>query len=80
MEKVAFKIVKDQTQQVIITPQNLEDFIGPPKFDSKWIYKQTPPGVVIGLAYNEYGGSILYIEATRSSFKKDQTGGLQVTG
>lgn len=34
----------------------------------------------MGLAYNEYGGSILYIEATRSSYKPEQSGGVQVTG
>jgi len=71
MEKIAFKVVMNPTEKVVVTPQNLEDFIGFPKFDSKRIYDKTPPGVVIGLAYNEYGGSILYIEATRSSFKKD---------
>ena len=75
MEKIAFKIVKGE-KQVIVTPSNLEDYIGSPKFDSKRIYDKTPPGVVIGLAYNQYGGSILFIEATRSSFKKEQTGGL----
>jgi len=42
----------------------MEEFIGSPIFDSKKIYKDTPPGVVIGLAYNSIGGSILYIEAT----------------
>lgn len=65
---------------MIVTPDKLEHFIGSPKFDSKRIYQETPPGVVIGLAYNEYGGSILFIEATRSSYKRDQTGGIQITG
>jgi ATP-dependent Lon protease len=50
----------------------LETFIGSPRFSSNKIYQVTPPGVVAGLAYNEYGGSILYIEATRASYKKDQ--------
>lgn len=54
-----------------MTTSNIEEFIGTPKFSSNRIYKQTPPGVVVGLAYNEYGGSILYIEATRSSYKKE---------
>jgi ATP-dependent Lon protease len=49
---------------------NIEDFIGPPIFQSKKFYDayKTPPGVVMGLAYNAYGGSVLYIEATKSSF------------
>jgi len=35
---------------------------------------------VIGLAYNEYGGSILYIESAQSSFAGEGKGGLKVTG
>ena len=47
-----------------ITQENIEDFIGPPVFQSKRIYDNTPPGVVTGLAYNSIGGGILFIEAT----------------
>jgi len=42
---------------------NVEDFIGASHFRSGKMYKEMPPGVVMGLAYNEYGGSALYIEA-----------------
>lgn len=49
---------------VVVDTDNVEDFIGPPVFSSAKMYDEIPPGVVIGLAYNEYGGSILYIEAT----------------
>lgn len=35
---------------------------------------------MIGLAYNEYGGSILYIESTQSSFITEGRGDLKVTG
>ena len=36
--------------------------------------------MVIGLAYNEYGGSILYIESAQSSYMGEGKGGLKVTG
>ena len=51
---------------------NLEDFIGPPLFSTSKFYDayKSPPGVVMGLAYNAYGGSVLYIEATKSSFQE----------
>ena len=39
-----------------------------------------PPGVVMGLAYNEYGGSALYIEAQLASFLNEGKGQLKVTG
>ena len=39
-------------------------------FSSKRIYEQTPPGVVTGLAYNLYGGGIIFIEATQASFNQ----------
>jgi Lon-like ATP-dependent protease len=28
-----------------------------------------PPGIMIGLAYNSYGGNILYIETIKSNFE-----------
>jgi ATP-dependent Lon protease len=79
MEKIALKVVKDPNAKVNIYPKDLEDYIGTSKFTTNRIYDKTPSGVVVGLAYNEYGGSILYIEATRSSFKKDASG-LLITG
>ena len=45
-----------------------------------------PPGVVIGLAYSSHGGSILYIESSKTNFQKDEgtpagkQGQLKVTG
>lgn len=35
---------------------------------------------MIGLAYNDYGGSILYIESTKSSHISEGRGELKVTG
>jgi ATP-dependent Lon protease len=42
--------------------------IGHPRFASSRIYQETPVGVVIGLAYTEYGGSLIFLEAMKSSF------------
>lgn len=80
MEKIAYKIVKKEAELISVAGADLETYIGASHFSSKRYYEKTPPGVIAGLAYNEYGGSILYIEATRSSFKKEQSGGLTVTG
>ena len=67
MEKIAFKLVEGgdlQSKFIKVNEQTIEEFIGSPIFQTKKIYKDTPPGVVIGLAYNAVGGGILYIEAT----------------
>jgi ATP-dependent Lon protease len=53
----------DNRENIIVTKDNLEDFIGEAMFQSKRFYKNMPPGVVVGLAYSSYGGSILYIES-----------------
>lgn len=63
----------------------IEEFIGSPIFSSKKIYPtMQPPGVVTGLAYNAYGGSILYIESTQASYPTtsgtNSRGSLRVTG
>ena len=90
-EKIAFKIVESEAEtgtygNIEITVdknQNLEEFIGAPIFESKRFYdaESTPPGVVTGLAYNSYGGNILYIEATKCSFSEMAgSGQLTVTG
>lgn len=85
MEKIAFKLVDsaDSSKEfVTVDESTIEEFIGSPIFSSKKIYKDTPPGVVIGLAYNAYGGGILYIEATQASYSNNENshGSLKVTG
>jgi Lon-like ATP-dependent protease len=74
--------------KVKVTTQNIEDYIGPPIYQSKKIYEKTPPGVVTGLAYNLVGGGIIFIEATQASFSRSSSddkplagkGMLKVTG
>lgn len=52
-----------------MTPENLKDLVGLPVYPKKALYTDiTPPGVIRGLAYNSYGGSVIFIEATKASF------------
>ncbi|KAL1139685.1 hypothetical protein AAG570_006663 [Ranatra chinensis] len=60
--KVAFKVVKKETELVEVTPDNLHDFVGKPMFTHDRMYDITPPGVVMGLAWTAMGGSTLFIE------------------
>ncbi|KAL3999049.1 endopeptidase La [Acanthocheilonema viteae] len=64
--KAAFKIAggdSQKTVQIIVDNQNIEDFVGRPKFTSDRLYDATPVGVIMGLAWTAMGGSCLYIEA-----------------
>ena len=50
---------------VLVTPNNLQEMVGKAPFPSEKIYAQThvPPGVVMGLAWTSVGGTCLYVEA-----------------
>lgn len=50
-------------KKVEVTTANLEKYLGKPIFTSeRYYHKGVTNGVATGLAYTEYGGSILYIE------------------
>lgn len=73
-----------------ITAANLADYVGKPVFTSDRMYDDTPPGVVMGLAWTSMGGASLYIEATTPTLitadapekagKVEYTGSLKLTG
>jgi Lon-like ATP-dependent protease len=77
LSKTAYNIVENPSSSVEITLSNLEDFVGPPPFRKEKYYISPTIGVVMGLAYNEVGGSVLYVESTTEKFK---TPGITMTG
>ena len=80
--KGAMKIVSDSDSVISVSPDNLEDFVGKPKFANQRLYEQTPPGVVTGLAWTSLGGKELYVETVCSNnlTDKDTAGSLKTTG
>ena len=60
VEPTPVEIVEDI--EWTITPENLESYVGKPLFSSDRLYDKPPPGVVMGLAWTQMGGSALYIE------------------
>lgn len=78
--KVSLKVVRDKAEQVCVTEDNLHDFVGKEIFTSDRLYDETPPGVVMGLAYTQMGGATLYIETIGDADEKKNTGTLQTTG
>ncbi|XP_052280606.1 lon protease homolog, mitochondrial-like isoform X2 [Dreissena polymorpha] len=85
LRKAALKIVSEGVERVEVTPSNLYDFVGIPKFTRERMYDVNPPGVVTGLAWTAFGGSTLYIETVvKKALDLDtdskEKGDLQVTG
>lgn len=86
LRKAAFKIVSKECEVVVVEPENLNDFVGKPLFTQDRMYEETPPGVVMGLAWTAMGGSTLYIETAvprppdSGGADKKPEGSLQLTG
>ena len=56
-------LLKKYEGQVVVTEDNLHDFLGVRKYDFGRAEKQNQVGQVVGLAYTEVGGDLLTIEA-----------------
>jgi len=53
--KAAYKLVKHEADTINVTNDNLADFVGKPIFTTDRLYNDTPPGVVMGLAWTAMG-------------------------
>ncbi len=63
--KAVTKIVRKAEETVVITPENLDDYLGVKKFRYGLAEAEDQIGVVTGLAYTSVGGELLSIEALR---------------
>ena len=63
--KAVTKIVKKEEEKVVITPENLDDFLGVRKHRYGLAEDENQVGVVTGLAYTSVGGDLLHIEALK---------------
>ena len=63
--KAVTKIVKKESETVSVSPDNIDDFLGVPKYRHGLAEKEDQVGVVTGLAYTSVGGELLSIEALR---------------
>lgn len=75
---VAANIAKGEKDLVEITTKNISKYLGPVRINSDLKKRAATPGVVMGLAWTEAGGDILFIEATvmKGSGKLTLTGQL----
>ncbi len=68
ISKICRKVVKatqlkQATGKVVVTDENLNDYLGVRKFDYGQAEKKNQVGQVVGLAWTEVGGDLLTIEA-----------------
>lgn len=61
---VAASIAKGEKESVNINTKNISKYLGPIKITNELKKRVATPGVVMGLAWTEAGGDILFIEAT----------------
>ncbi|MHB8811004.1 MAG: endopeptidase La [Desulfobulbaceae bacterium] len=73
---VASKIARGRKERVVVTKENLYEFLGPIRFFPEIKARTWGPGLATGLAWTPVGGEILFIETSMMKGK----GGLTLTG
>ncbi len=76
--KAIKKILGDKVDHVHVTEDNINDFLGKPKYTSHLADKEPQIGVATGLAYTQFGGDTLAVEVAyyKGSGKLSLTGSL----
>ncbi len=74
--KCAKKIVEDSKTKITVSPENLEELLGPKRFKTDELVKSDMVGLVNGLAWTSVGGEILPIEVA----VMEGTGKIELTG
>ena len=68
---VAKGIAAKKIEKARIKAANLHELLGPIKFFSELAERTSKPGIAIGLAWTQYGGEILFIEAAKMEGKEN---------
>ena len=77
LRKVARKVVAEEVElPLVIESDTIEEYLGKPIFREDEIKKAERPGMAVGLAWTNFGGDTLLIEAVNVAGK----GGLKLTG
>ena len=70
---VASRVAKGNTDSVLVSKENLSEFLGPPKFIPETKVRAWGPGLATGLAWTPAGGEIIFIEASKMRGKNRLT-------
>jgi len=71
--KVARRVAEGDRKKVTVPPKNVHAFLGPVKYLPDSQMEQDYVGVASGLAWTEFGGDVLYVEASCRKGKKELT-------
>src|SRR6202050_1686735 len=74
--KIARSLTEGATAPAVINSEDVQKYLGAPRFFSEVAERTQDPGVATGLAWTASGGDILFIECTRMNGQK----GLTLTG
>jgi ATP-dependent Lon protease len=66
LRHVAVQVAEGSATRVQIGTADIEELLGPVRFENDVAMRTSVPGVATGLAWTPVGGDILFIEATRS--------------
>ena len=69
--KVARRVASDVNYTVVVKPEDLEDYLGPGRFEYGELEAEDQIGMVTGLVVSDAGGDIVQVEATRMDGKDD---------
>jgi ATP-dependent Lon protease len=69
--KVARKVASKPRTKVTVKAGELEDYIGPARFDYGQLEEEDQIGIVTGLVVSDAGGDIVQVEATKMEGKDD---------
>ncbi|MDQ6801113.1 MAG: endopeptidase La [Acidobacteriota bacterium] len=68
MRKIARKVAGgDDQQSHVVEAKDLETYLGLPSYEHEFAERHPEIGVATGLAWTQFGGEIMFIEATRMS-------------
>ena len=69
--KVARKVASDASVKVVVQPDELEEYLGPSRFDFGELDAEDQVGMATGLVVSDAGGDIVQVEATRMEGKDE---------
>ncbi|MBW3612546.1 MAG: endopeptidase La [Chloroflexi bacterium] len=69
--KVARRVATDPTTKVVVKPEDLEEYLGPARFEYGELEAEDQIGMVTGLVVSDAGGDIVQVEATRMEGKDE---------
>lgn len=79
LRRITRKHAEGDTGPVLVTQDNVAEYLGQPSFPEEELYNKDIPGVALGLAWTSMGGATLYVEAAATPAKNPgykQTGQL----